>query len=112
MNSCEIFHITNASDAGKLFSKGIYTTESLERKGCIHCSLRHQVKPVLEKLFSEHEDLVILKISTTGLGKKLVFENRPGEVELYPHVYGTIEVDDILEVIPFSKSEEGSWPEF
>ena len=112
MSNCEIFHITTAREAGKLFSKGEFHTESLARKGCIHCSLCHQVLPVLETIFYDYDELVILKISTKNLGQKLVYENRPDAKEMFPHIYGPVLVDDVLEVIPVTRNESGSWEGF
>ena len=94
-----IYHITTKAEWDKAIEKGSYETPSLTEEGFIHCSLENQIAGVLERYFSGKKDLVKLVIDTDKLSSKYVFEWSPSIQDTFPHVYGAINTDAVIEVV-------------
>ncbi len=94
-----IYHVTTASEWNAAKASGLYETPSLKEEGFIHCSQEHQVAGVLERYFTEKEGLVKLVIDTDKLTSKFVFDWSPSSQDTFPHVYGPINTDAVVEVI-------------
>lgn len=93
-----IYHVTTASDWEAAKQKGFYDHPSLLAEGFIHCSQDHQVAGVLERYFSGKTDLLKLVIDTDKLTSKFVFDWSPSTADTFPHVYGTINIDAVVDV--------------
>ena len=93
-----IYHVTTNQEWSDAVKKGFYIAHSLESEGFIHCSKEEQVKGVLERYFSGKTDLVKLIIDTEKLTSVLKYELAPSIHEEFPHVYGPINLDAVMEV--------------
>ena len=94
-----IFHVTTAAEWNKGKQQGSYTSPSLEEEGFIHCSQQHQVEGVLERYFEEQTGLVKLVIDTDKLTSKYVFDWSPSMADTFPHIYGPINIDAVIEIV-------------
>jgi len=94
-----IYHIATAGDWEIAKQKGFYEHPSLAAEGFIHCSQDHQVAGVLERYFAGQTNLLKLVIDTDKLTSKFVFDWSPSTQDTFPHVYGTINTDAIVDVI-------------
>ena len=94
-----IFHVTTATDWNQAKQQGFYISPSLADEGFIHCSQQHQVAGVLERYFEGQTGLVKLVIDTDKLTSKYVFDWSPSMADTFPHVYGPINVDAVLEIV-------------
>ena len=94
-----IYHVTKAADWNVAKKNGFYEHPSLNDEGFIHCSQANQVAGVLERYFAGQFDLVKLVIDTDKLTSKFVFDWSPSTQDTFPHVYGPINVDAIIDVI-------------
>jgi uncharacterized protein (DUF952 family) len=70
----------------------------LKAEGFIHCSQEQQVAGVLERYFAGRTDLVKLVIDTDKLSSKYVFDWSPSAQDTFPHVYGPINADAVIDV--------------
>ena len=75
----ELLHITDVGAWAAASTTGQYRMSTrgvtLEEQGFIHCSLRHQLRPVAEVLFGDAgEDLVVLVIDADRLRAPVRFE--------------------------------------
>ena len=95
-----IYHVTTAADWQEAQQKGFYDHPSLKDEGFIHCSQEHQVAGVLERYFAGKTDLVKLVIDTDKLTSKYIFDWSPSTHDTFPHVYGRINLDAVIEVVP------------
>ncbi len=93
-----IYHVTTAADWKVAQQKGFYDHPSLTAEGFIHCSQEHQVAGVLERYFAGKTDLVKLTIDTDKLTSKFVFDWSPSTADTFPHVYGMINMDAVIDV--------------
>ncbi len=94
-----IYHVTTASEWKEAKQKGFYETPSLKEEGCIHCSQPEQVPGVLERYFSGKTGLVKLVIDTDKLTSQFIYDWSPSIADTFPHVYGPINVDAVIEVV-------------
>jgi uncharacterized protein (DUF952 family) len=91
-----IYHIILPEVWEQVKDKQTYEHESLATEGFIHCSYEEQLDDVIGRYYSDADELVILKIDTGKLTSKLVSEPSTGG-EIYPHIYGTLNLDAVLE---------------
>jgi len=94
-----IYHVTTAAEWKTALEKGYYESASLKAEGFIHCSEEHQVAGVLERYFTGKTDLVKLVIDTNKLTSRYVQEWSPSTQDTFPHIYGTINLDAVIDVI-------------
>ena len=104
-----IFHITSAADWQQAQVDGAYAADSLGREGFIHCSDRHQVIEVANRLFRGRRDLLLLTIDRRRLVPDVRYENLEGGSELYPHVYGAIALDAVIEAVRLLPAADGTY---
>lgn len=112
-----IFHITtSAAWASRTMgpngeigtaAEGAYRTEMLPIEGFIHCSTRAQVIQVANIRFRGQPGLVLLSIDTDRVKAAIRYENLEGGQQLFPHVYGEINNDAVVQVSAFEPGEDG-----
>jgi uncharacterized protein (DUF952 family) len=102
-----IYHITWRKDWDNAQSNGLYQTASLESEGFIHASLAHQVAPSANLFFKGQTDLLLLTIETEKLQSVLKFENTTGGEELFPHIYGSLNLDAVTKIEEFKADDLG-----
>lgn len=93
-----IYHIAFADAWKDAKKKGYYEHPSLKDEGFIHCSQEQQVAGVLERYFTGQTNLVKLVIDSDKLTSKLIFDWSPSTKDTFPHVYGPINTDAVIEV--------------
>lgn len=104
-----IYHITPQSDWDDALIFGSYQADSLSAQGFIHCSTRLQLILVANAIFRGREDLALLAIDVDKLAPALVWENLEGGQEMYPHLYGRLNLDAVVQVMPFTPEPDGSF---
>jgi uncharacterized protein (DUF952 family) len=77
------------------------------RDGFIHLSAGHQVPGTLAKYFVGQPDLVLLAVDPDRLGERLRWEPSRGG-ELFPHLYGTLDLDHVVSVEKLELQEDGT----
>jgi len=108
----ELLHITESTTWSAARSEGEYRMSTrgvtLDEQGFIHCGLSHQLRPVAERLYGDTaEDLVVLRIDGDELTAPVRFEAPEPGAEEFPHVYGPIPVDAVVEAIPVGRDADG-----
>jgi uncharacterized protein (DUF952 family) len=56
---------------------------------------------VARRFYAGRSDMVLLRIDPAMLNCEVRHENLEGGSTLFPHVYGPLPVDAVIEVIPF-----------
>jgi uncharacterized protein (DUF952 family) len=93
-----IYHVTTAAEWKTALEKGAYESAALAEEGFIHCSLEEQVAGVLERYFADKTNLVKLVIDTDKLNSQFIYEWSPSTTDTFPHVYGPINTDAVINV--------------
>ncbi|PGK38531.1 hypothetical protein CN907_14550 [Bacillus anthracis] len=77
---------------------------SLKEEGFIHCSFLEQALKVAEKYFIHEEDVLLLTIDPSLVKAEIKYELASNGQE-YPHVYGVINIESIVNVTTFIKED-------
>ena len=112
-----IYHISSRQGWSEAQQRGDYRAVSLESEGFIHCSTKTQVLPVAEKYYKEQQGLVLFEIDPTLLSSELRWESPSGgapppgvpDGELFPHIYGPINLDAIVKVYDLESDPNGNY---
>lgn len=94
-----IYHIAFEKDWTDAMQKGFYEHPSLAQEGFIHCSEAQQVIGVLERYFKGQTNLIKLSIDTEKLTSKLQFDPSPSIGEMFPHIYGILNLDAVADIV-------------
>lgn len=113
-----ILHIASNASWLAAVEKGAYHADSLSMEGFIHCSTSAQVVDVANAFYHGQHGLVLLVINPDKLTSELKWEppahpnpERAAKVgdELFPHVYGPINLEAVLKLIPFESADDGTF---
>lgn len=97
-----IYHIVSEDYWKGFESKPAYFSETFDAETFIHCSLQEQIAGVLERYYVGVTGLVLLHIDESKLTSTLLYEPAPHNGELFPHIYGGINREAVVEVTPLS----------
>ena len=95
MPSGMIFHVCIQAEWEKAQEVGEYRGDTLETQGFIHCSSEGQIDRIVKALSEKRNDLLLLRIAVFNLRSPTRYE-RSRDGELYPHVYGPIQIDAVV----------------
>lgn len=93
-----IYHVTTKEEWQKAIEQNFYEAASLATEGFIHCSTEQQVAGVLLRYFRGKTNLVKLTIATSELKSGLQYDFSPSVRESFPHIYGSINIDAVINV--------------
>lgn len=93
-----IYHITNKNAWQQASKQGFFETASLASEGFIHNCTISQVDGVLQRFYKNETDLLLLHIDENKLKAPLKFELAPSVNEMFPHIFGPINIDAVSEV--------------
>ncbi len=104
-----IYHIVSSDDwnANQVFAE--YKPRQFATEGFIHCSYLHQLSSVADRFFYGQKNLLLLVIDCSKIDSKIIDENLEGGLELYPHLYGGLPKNAVVEVISFPGNFDGSF---
>ncbi|HEX6527767.1 MAG TPA: DUF952 domain-containing protein [Streptosporangiaceae bacterium] len=107
-----IYHIAARADWEQALRDGAYTISTrgltLAQQGFIHCSRPGQVARVANRFYRGVPDLVLLVIEPARLRSPIQYDPVPGESEPYPHIYGPLNLDAVVDVRPFHPAPDGT----
>lgn len=102
----ELFHLADRQQWEAAEAAGRYEIstrgKTLQEVGFIHCSLRHQLRPVAEAVFADADDLVLLVIDGDLVDVPIRYEGPD-----YPHLYGPLPVDAVVSAVPVHRDAAG-----
>ncbi len=93
-----IYHVVTADNWKKAQEQGFYTAASLASQGFIHASKKEQVDGVLQRFYKNQTNLLLLHIDEEKLTAPLKYELAPSLNELFPHIYGKINLGAIIKI--------------
>jgi uncharacterized protein (DUF952 family) len=109
-----ILHITTPNEWGKARLEGEYTAPSLQSDGFIHCSTIKQTTDTANIFFKGQTGLILLCIDEGKLKSVCKFEEPVGGGQhdptvgnLFPHVYGPINLSAVIKVVDFPVNDAG-----
>jgi uncharacterized protein (DUF952 family) len=103
----EILHITPRTRWDQAVAEGEYRSDDLATEGFIHCLTLEQLPYVYGKFYKDRTGLVVLRIDAERLKPPLRWENLHETLKLFPHVYGPINLDAVVEVVEIEDALSG-----
>ena len=108
-----IYHIATAADWEQARRDGEYTTSTrgrtLAQQGFIHGSTADQVAPVANMIYKGEPDLLVLVIDTDRVTSEIRYEEVPGWETPFPHIYGPLNADAVVETRPLEPGPDGEF---
>ena len=112
-----IYHLTTRQAWREAQQRGEYRAESLESEGFIHSSTETQILPVAQAFFKGQSEILLLQIDPARLSSELRWEPPSGgtppsgvpEGDLFPHIYGPINLDAIVKVDNLESNPDGNY---
>ncbi|MDF5751852.1 DUF952 domain-containing protein [Spongiactinospora sp. TRM90649] len=109
-----IYHIAFPADWERARQEGAYLVStrgrSLAEEGFIHASTQGQVVSVAGAFYRDAGDLLLLEIDEDLVGPEIKYEAVPGRPDAFPHIYGPLNADAVVRVVPFVPGPDGSFP--
>ena len=105
-----IFHITTATAWADAQLLDEYSVFSLISEGFIHLSTAEQALGSATRYYNEVEGLVLLHVDGTRCVAELRWEppaHDPTSDARFPHLYGPLNLDAVVDVRPLTKDAEG-----
>jgi uncharacterized protein (DUF952 family) len=103
-----IYHIANHQAWQDQLEKENYVDGSLGSEKFIHASEDYQIAGVLDRYYPGKANLVLLMIDALKLSSPIKYEASPVINELFPHIYGEINKDSIVGIMPLNNSADFS----
>jgi uncharacterized protein (DUF952 family) len=101
-----ILHITKRQQWEKAKELNTYRADSLDSEGFIHCSKSTQIVKVANRFFHNQKELVLLFINSDKVQAEI--RDEEAEIgELFPHIYGELNIDAVYQVIDFEAGKDG-----
>ena len=104
-----IYHIIPQEDWLQAQKTGIYRPVSLEAEGFIHCSDKNQVARSANLHFKGITNLILLCINTEKVKAEIRYEDLYNSGSLFPHIYGELNLDAIMDVLEFPVGKDGTF---
>lgn len=105
----QILHVTTRAAWETAVAAGAYRADSLDTEGFIHCSTPSQIIDVANALYRGHTNLVLLIIEQDLVDADVVYEDCYEMGEEFPHIYGPLNVDAVVNVVAFPPNEDGTF---
>ena len=99
MESEFIYHVTTQKEWEQALLNNEYLPLNYAQDGFIHCSIERQIAGVLDRFYKGQSGLVKLKIEKAKVQRPVLFELAHDMNELFPHIYGSLNIDSVVEVI-------------
>lgn len=80
----------------------VYRNAGFEGEGFMHLCTVDQLVHVVTSYYVGRDDLVLLWVDPEKLRAELKYEDSHGNGELFPHLYGGLNLDAVIEAKPFS----------
>lgn len=100
-----LHHLALASEWTEAEGSGSYRRSTrglgLDEVGFIHASFEHQLAATHVRFFADAPPLLRLEIDPARLTAPLVLESAPGGHELFPHLYGPLNLEAVVAVKPY-----------
>lgn len=104
-----IYHVTSAAEWEQAVTQGQYTPRAFAREGFIHCCHIDQLCAVGDRYYRGQPGLVVLCIAASQVSAPIIAEQAVTRQEVFPHIYGPLNVDAVHRVVAFLPQADGTF---
>ncbi|WP_200531526.1 DUF952 domain-containing protein [Halorubrum sp. LN27] len=103
-----IVHVLSRADWDTFQDQEEYHPRSLDEQGFVHCSKIGQIGLVADYNHADDDELMLVLLDESHLDAPVRYET-DGEdgKSAFPHVYGPLTLDAVIEIFPFEQDETG-----
>lgn len=109
MRKVIILHCLRESQWNKCRENIKYGEESIKACGYIHCSSIENFWRVAPNFENIKVPLLLLCIDTNKVKANIKWEDEDNCGREYPHIYGELNLDSVVKVVPLLKNEQGNF---
>jgi len=102
-----IYLLSSEKEYQQALNKGVLIRDSIASEGFIHASPKNQLTRVANKYYKDTIKPLILVVDTQKVSVEVKWESAAGS--LYPHIYGPLNADAIIESQPIALNDEGEF---
>jgi uncharacterized protein (DUF952 family) len=102
-----IYLLMSNQDFQRAQSSGVWDPPSRATEGFIHASPKHQLMRVANKHYGQFDELQIVLLQSQRLQSEIRWE--PASGDLYPHVYGPINMNATVKSVSVKKGSDGAF---
>ena len=104
-----ILHCLTAEKWNNEKQKPFYGYDSIVKYGFIHCSSIENFWRVAPHFIDTEEKLILLCIDTENVKSEIKWEDHDNCGRKYPHIYGELNTDAVINSFPFQKDSNGEF---
>lgn len=104
-----IFHLVPEREWKASKKNSRYEPQSVEKEGFIHCSTGEQIQDTANRLFKGKRRVLLLVINATLVEPEIKYEKDEATGELFPHIYGPLNPDAVVDRIRLVPEKDGSF---
>jgi uncharacterized protein (DUF952 family) len=104
-----LLHISHRDEWAQALEAGRYEAASLTSDGFIHCSTPAQLLIPANAIYRGQRDLVLLCMDPALISAPIVYEDCYESGHEFPHVYGPINLEAVIQVVEFPPNADGSF---
>jgi uncharacterized protein (DUF952 family) len=97
----DVFHISLPADWERAQRDGAVIDSTrgvtLADEGFVHCSFAEQLAETAVRFYGDLDEIVVLRIDPDRLTSPLVVEELEASREVFPHVYGPIDLGAVVD---------------
>lgn len=86
---------------------GTYRPPSLDEEGFVHCSKPEQIVLVADTVHADSDEMVLLLLDEPRFESPVRYETNGDRNSAFPHVYGPLTLDTVVETFDFEQDETG-----
>lgn len=111
-----IYHLALQSDWENALTNscGLYEMSTLgvtlAQQGYIHCSYANQVNRIANFIYRGTPNVILLTIDPAKLLSPVKSENLEGGTELFPHIYGPLNLNAVFKASPYPEHPNTGFP--
>jgi uncharacterized protein (DUF952 family) len=102
-----IYLLSDKAELEQAKLKGSLVRDSLVEEGFIHATPRNQLNRLANKYYKERINPLILVVDQDKITAEVKWE--PATGGLYPHIYGELNADAIVNFEPIALAENGTF---
>ncbi len=103
-----IVHVLSRADWQTFKEQGEYRPDSLAEQGFVHCSKPGQIVVVADYNHANDDESMLLLLDESKIETPVRYEtDGDGGRSAFPHVYGPLKLEHVVEAYPFEQDESG-----
>jgi uncharacterized protein (DUF952 family) len=102
-----IVHTLSRADWQSFRETGEHRPDSLATEGFVHCSKPGQIVIVADINHATDDDMMLLVLDESNLDSPVRYESGDDGSSAFPHVYGPLSLDSVVDSFRFEQDETG-----